>query len=79
MSSNVARFTDEEANAACGFHLAPQGDGFSGETSGASCAFALRGAGGKWTVELEPGSIRLRNAESGETLRFRRAGTKSKE
>ncbi len=79
LSANAARFTNEEANAACGFHLAPQGDGFSGETSGASCAFALRGAGGKWTVELEPGSIRLRNTVSGETLRFRRAEAKSKE
>ncbi|MDQ2978615.1 MAG: hypothetical protein M3R62_05305 [Acidobacteriota bacterium] len=73
MSANATRFTDSEANAACGFHLQPQGDGFSGETSGASCAFALRGAGGKWTIELEPGSIRVRSVESGETLRFKRA------
>lgn len=72
MSANATQFTSSEANAACGFHLAPQGDGFSGETSGASCAFALRGASGKWTVELEPGQIRVRNAGSGETLRFRR-------
>jgi len=27
---------------------------------------------GKWTVELEPGSIRLRDVKSGETLRFNR-------
>ena len=79
MSANAARFTDSEANAACGFHLAPQGDGFSGETSGATCAFALRGANGKWSVELEPGSIRVRNVESGETLRFRRTGARPKE
>ena len=32
----------------------------------------MRGAIGKWRVELEPGSIRLRNVESGETLRFKK-------
>ncbi len=72
MSPAATRFTDSEANAACGFYLAPRGDGFAGETSGSSCAFALRGATGKWTVELEPGSIRLRDEKSGETLRFKR-------
>ncbi len=72
MSPNATQFSDTEANAACGFHLAPRGDGFAGETSGSSCAFALRGAPGKWSVELEPGSIRLREIKSGETLRFRR-------
>lgn len=72
MSAMATQFTDSEANAACGFHLAPRGDGFAGETSGSSCAFALRGAAGKWTVELEPGSIRLRDEKSGETLRFKR-------
>jgi hypothetical protein len=77
MSANVTRFTDSEANAACGFHLAPRGDGFSGETSGSSCAFALHGASGKWTIELEPGAIRVRNVQSGETLRFRRLGKAS--
>jgi hypothetical protein len=73
MSPNATRFTNEEANAACGFHLAPQGDGFSGETSGGSCVIALRGVRGKWSIELEPGTIRLRDVSSGETLRFRRA------
>ena len=72
MSADATRFSDSEANAACGFHLAPRGDGFTGETSGSSCAFALRGVTGKWTVELEPGSILLRDAKSGETLRFKR-------
>lgn len=72
MSADAARFTPSETNAACGFHLKPVGDGFTGETSGSSCAIALRGVVGKWTVELEPGGIRLRSAESGETLRFRR-------
>ncbi len=72
LSSNASIFTEEEAGAACGLHLAPRGDGFAGETSGASCTFALRGATGKWSLELEPGSIRLRDVRSGETLRFKR-------
>ncbi|MEO8431852.1 MAG: hypothetical protein ABI592_10120 [Acidobacteriota bacterium] len=74
LSPSATRFTDSEANAACGFHVAPQGDGFAGETSGATCAFALRGAAGKWMVELEPGGLRLRSVSSGETLRFKRVG-----
>ncbi len=73
-SPNAARFTDEEAGAACGFTLDPRGDGFAGETSGSTCAFALKGARGKWSVELEPGNIRLREVTTGETLRFRKAG-----
>jgi len=74
LSPNATRFSDNEANAACGLSLSVAGDGFSGETTGATCAFALRGASGKWSVDLEPGSIRLRNVASGETLRFRRQG-----
>jgi hypothetical protein len=38
---------------------------------------AMRGAIGKWSVELEPGGIRVRNTDSGETLRFRKTGPKS--
>lgn len=72
LSSNAAVFTDEESDAACGFDLSRRGDGFAGETPGTSCAFALRGATGKWSVELEPGSIRLREVRTGETLRFKR-------
>lgn len=71
-SPKVTDFTEEEEGAACGFNLVPRGDGFAGETSGATCAFALRGAAGKWSVEMEPGTIRLRSVESGETLRFKR-------
>lgn len=73
-SPEATRFTESETNAACGFVLAPRGDGFAGETPGGSCAMALRGALGKWTVEIEPGSIRVREVTSGETLRFRRVG-----
>ncbi len=71
-SSNAAVFTDEEAGAACGFNLRRRGDGFAGTTPGASCTFALKGATGKWSMELEPGSIRLREVRTGETLRFTR-------
>jgi hypothetical protein len=73
MSADAVRFTDTEANAACGFTLARRGDGYAGETSG-TCAFALRSGIGKWSVELEPASIRLRDVKTGETLRFRQEG-----
>jgi hypothetical protein len=43
-----------------------------GETPGSTCALAMRGAIGKWTIEIEPGSIRIREVKSGETLRFTR-------
>jgi hypothetical protein len=72
LSPQATRFTESEANAACGLTLIPRGDGFAGETPGSTCAAALRGVIGKWTVELEPGSIRLRDVKSGETLRFKR-------
>jgi hypothetical protein len=71
-SSDATRFTESEASAACGFVMDPKGDGFMGETVGSTCARAMRGAYGKWTIEVEPGSIRIRNVKSGETLRFRR-------
>jgi hypothetical protein len=72
MSANAARFSDEEANAACGLVMEPKGDGFDGETVGSTCARAIRGALGKWTIEVEPGSLRIRNVKTGETLRFKR-------
>ena len=69
------RFTQQELDAACAFTVRAQGDGYAGETVGTTtCARALHGAVGKWTVQIEPGSIRLQNAHSGETLRFRRTG-----
>lgn len=72
LSSDVARFTESEANAACGLVMEPRGDGFAGETVGSTCIRAIRGATGKWTIEVEPGSIRIRSVKSGETLRFKR-------
>jgi hypothetical protein len=73
LSTDVARFTDGEASAACGLVLDPKGDGFAGESVGSTCVRAIRGAIGKWTIEVEPGSLRIRNVKSGETLRFKRA------
>lgn len=72
LSPEATRFSESEANAACGMTLVPRGDGFVGETPGSTCASAMRGALGKWTVEIEPGLIRLREVKTGETLRFAR-------
>jgi hypothetical protein len=77
LSADAGRFTERELSSACSFVMNPRGDGFTGETLGmANCALAMRGAIGKWTLETEPGSIRVRNNDSGETLRFRKAGAK---
>jgi hypothetical protein len=72
LSTDVSRFTDEEANSACGLVMNPKGDGFAGETVGSLCVRAIRGAMGKWTIETEPGLIRVRDSKSGETLRFKK-------
>lgn len=75
LSADVGRFTERELNSACSFTLKPKGDGFVGDTLGSTtCALAMRGAIGKWSLEIEPGNLRLRNVGSGETLRFGRVG-----
>ena len=75
LSNDACRFSERELSSACSFVMNPRGDGFAGDTLGTtSCALAMRGAVGKWSVEIDPGSIRVRNADSGETLRFRKAG-----
>jgi hypothetical protein len=77
LSNNVGLFTERELTSACSFTMKPLGDGFSGETLGiTACALAMRGAIGRWSVELEPGSIRLRSVQTGETLRFTQAAKK---
>ncbi len=77
LSNDVGRFTERELTSACSFTLKPQGDGFAGDTLGiTACALAMRGAIGKWSVELEPGNLRFRNVESGETLRFKQTAKK---
>ncbi len=71
LSNDIGRFTESELTSACSFTMKPRGDGFAGDTLGiTACALAMRGAVGKWSVELEPGSIRVRSVDSGETLRF---------
>jgi len=71
LSREATRFTEEELRSACSLYFHPSGDGYVGETPGASsCAQALPGAVGKWTLEVDPAGIRVRNVESGETLRF---------
>jgi len=76
LSREATRFTDEELRAACNLYFHPSGDGYVGETQGTmTCAQAFPGMVGKWTVEVDPTGIRLRNVASGETLRFARART----
>lgn len=71
LSRAATRFSQEELEAACNLYFHPSGDGYVGELAGANtCARALPGAVGKWTVEIEPGGVRVRNVASGETLRF---------
>jgi hypothetical protein len=71
LSNDAGRFTERELTSACSFTVKPRGDGFVGDTLGTTaCALAMRGATGKWSLELEPGNLRVRNVESGETLRF---------
>ena len=68
------RFTREELDAACSFYMGPEGDGYAGDTRGSTtCTRAIRGAIGKWTLKVEPGTIVLRSVQSGETLRFQKS------
>jgi hypothetical protein len=79
LSPNAVVFTQAEAEAACGFNMKREGDGFLGETLGTSCAIAMPGAAGSWVVDIEPGSIRLQNKKSGETLRFKLSEKRERE
>ena len=73
LSNDAGRFTERELSSACSFVLKPRGDGFAGDTLGsATCALAMRGAIGKWSLEIEPGTLRVKNVDSGETLRFKK-------
>ena len=74
LSPRATRFSASEANAACALYMEPQGDGFFGEVQGTTCAFAIRGAIGKWNLRVEPGTLVVQSVSSGETLRFRRTG-----
>lgn len=58
----------------CDLPLRRAGDGFAGETLAGACATAFQNpVRGKWTFEIEPGSLAVRSAETGETLRFRKS------
>jgi hypothetical protein len=71
LSMDAGRFTERELTSACSFVLKPKGDGFVGDTLGTTtCALAMQGAFGKWSLELEPGNLRVQNVETAETLRF---------
>ncbi len=73
MSPNASRFSATESQAACSLFFSPKGDGFVGQAGESNtCAFAMRGATGKWEIRVEPGSVAVRNESSGETLRFQR-------
>jgi len=71
ISPSVGRFSPDELNAACSLYLKVQGDGFGGETRPSDCARAIRGTAGRsWRVEIEPNRVTLKDAKTGETLRF---------
>jgi len=71
ISPSVGRFSSDELNAACGIYLKIEGDGFAGESRPSDCARAIRGTAGRsWRVEIEPNRITLKDAKTGETLRF---------
>jgi len=73
LSQDAGRFTERELSSACSFVVKPRGDGFAGDTLGsATCALAMRGAIGKWSLEIEPGVLRVHNVDSGETLRWKK-------
>ncbi len=57
----------------CQVDIHPAGDGFEGVTLPGTCQTAFQNpTPGKWEFQTEPGSIRLRSLETGETLRFRK-------
>jgi len=77
VSPQPGNFTADELNASCGIYLRVEGDGFAGETRPSDCARAIRGTAARsWRVEIEPNRITLKDARSGETLRFEK-GAKS--
>jgi hypothetical protein len=57
----------------CQVDIHPAGDGFEGVTLPGTCQTAFQNpTPGKWQFQIEPGSFRIRNVETGETLRFRK-------
>jgi hypothetical protein len=72
LSPEVENFTSDELESSCYLTLKPSGDGFAGDTLQNRCARAIRGAAGNWEVLLEPGTLRVKEKTTGETLRFER-------
>ncbi len=61
----------------CQVDIHPAGDGFEGTTAAAACQLAFQNpTPGRWEFQTEPGSIRVRSVETGETLRFRKSERK---
>ena len=66
-------------SADCQVDIHPAGDGFEGVTLPGACQTAFQNpTPGKWEFQTEPGSFRLRNVETGETLRFRKVRSLAK-
>jgi hypothetical protein len=75
LSAESTTFTDAELRAACTFYLARRRGTYQGATPGsASCARAVRGAGGTWGVQVGDGTLLLQREGSGQALTFQRAG-----
>lgn len=74
------RFRWVSRKGGCDIPLRRAGDGFEGETLPGACMTAFQNpVPGKWKFEIEPGgAIRIRGAETGETLRFRKTATPPK-
>lgn len=70
----AVRFRWQTARGGCDLPLRRAGDGFEGETLPGACLTAFqKPVPAKWKFEIDPGgSIRLKSAETGETLRFRK-------
>jgi hypothetical protein len=61
----------------CDFPMKRVGDAFDGQTLRDQCMTAFQvPAPGTWSIHIEPGTVTLRSAETGETLRFARAAEK---
>lgn len=74
VTAGVAHFTNDELSSACGMYLKIIGDGFGGDTRPSECARAIRGSAGRsWRIEIEPNRITLKDAKTGETLRFEKS------
>ena len=69
LAKAVKRFGNDSHRQACYVPFQPKGEGFIAE---APCGDLFPGGNGKWTMELQPGTIRLRSLASNEILEFSR-------